>query len=224
MMLTAVVPLLLVPAAPLTLAKLAVRARTDGSTGAKEFLERSVQPVLTALHRDPSLAIFILAASLFAIYYTPLLEWAAVGQIGYSIMSLLALLSGCFATAALTGTADPADPGTSSVPRKRLPVLAGVAGVYAFCGWKLTELAPAMELPWYTSVGQPWTQTQAAAADLGGPMMWAIAAASLAVTTAMVIILPLNPGPAVPNPANAESAARGCAEAAPDSSHATQNT
>jgi putative copper export protein len=123
MMLTAVVPLLLVPAAPLTLAKLAVRARTDGSTGAREFLERSVQPVLTALHRDPSLAIFILAASLFAIYYTPLLEWAAVGQIGYSIMSLLALLSGCFATSALTGTADP---GTSSVPPR--PALDPVTG------------------------------------------------------------------------------------------------
>jgi cytochrome c oxidase assembly factor CtaG/putative copper export protein len=191
MMLTAVVPLLLVPAAPLTLAKLAVRARTDGSTGGKEFLERSVQPVLAALHRDAALVIFILAISLFAIYYTPLLEWAAVGQIGYSLMSLLALLSGCFATATLTGTPDF---GTGSAPPRRLPVLAGVAGVYAFGGWKLTELAPAMELPWYKSVGQPWGQSPAAAAEMGGPIMWSLAALMLAITTAM-IIRRRNPGP-----------------------------
>jgi cytochrome c oxidase assembly factor CtaG len=37
MTLTAVVPLLLVPAAPLTLAQLAIRPRTDDSAGAREF-------------------------------------------------------------------------------------------------------------------------------------------------------------------------------------------
>ena len=183
MMLTAVVPLLLVPAAPLTMAQLAIQPRTDGSMGIKEFLERSAQPLMAALRRDPVLAIFILAASLLVIYYTPLLEWAAVGQIGYSIMTLLALLSGSLATAALTGAPDP---GTSSVARQRMPVLAGMAGVYAFGGWKLTEQAPAMELPWYTSVGHPWGLSAAAAAELGGPMMWSIAAISLAITAAMV--------------------------------------
>ena len=45
MMLTAVVPLLLVPAAPPTLAELTVRPRTDGSTGVKEILVRTVRPM-----------------------------------------------------------------------------------------------------------------------------------------------------------------------------------
>jgi putative copper resistance protein D len=199
MMLTAVVPLLLVPAAPLTLANLAVRARTDGSTGVKECLERSVEPVLAALRRDPILAIFILAASLLVIYYTPLLEWAAVGQIGYSTMTLLALLTGSLATAALTAAPDQ---GTSSSSRNRLFVLAGMAGVYAFGGLKLMEQAPAMEVPWYTSVGQPWGLSPGAAAELGGPIMWSIAAISLAITAAMLIVRrgqsPRNqdPGPA----------------------------
>jgi cytochrome c oxidase assembly factor CtaG/putative copper export protein len=204
MMLTAVVPLLLVPAAPLTLARLAVAARTDGSAGVKEFLERSVQPVPAALRRDPSLSIFVIAGSLFTIYYTPLLEWAALGQIGYSLMSLLALLSGCLATAALTGAPDP---GTGSVARNRLPVLAGMAGLYAFGGWKLIEQAPAMELPWYTSVGRPWGPAPAAAADMGGPMMWSIAAVALAVTAAM-IILRRGPRPANPSLETTDSPAR----------------
>jgi putative copper resistance protein D len=184
MMLTAVVPLLLVPAAPLTLAKMAITARTDGSTGVKEFLDRSLEPVLAALRRDPILTIFILAASLLVIYYTPLLEWAAVGQIGYSTMTLLALLTGSLATAALIAAPDQ---GISS-SRSRLFVLAGMAGVYAFGGLKLLEQAPAMEMPWFTLVGQPWGFSPAAAAELGGPIMWSIAAVALAITAAMIIV------------------------------------
>lgn len=203
MMLTALVPLLLVPAAPLTLAQLAVRARTDGTTGGKEILERSVQPVLTVLRIDPSLSVFILAASLAAIYYTPLLEWSAGGQIGYSTMTLLALLSGCLATASLTGTPVP---GTGNAARKRLPVVAGMAGLYAFGGWRLVEQAPAMELPWYTSVGRPWGPSTAAAAELGGPIMWSAAAISLAIMAAMVI-KGSTPRPRHPNPKPADSTA-----------------
>jgi putative copper resistance protein D len=60
-----------------------------------------------------------------------------------------------------------------------------MAGVYAFGGWKLTEQAPAMEMPWYTSVGQPWGLAAAAAPELGGTIMWSIAAISLAITAAM---------------------------------------
>ncbi|WP_104044847.1 cytochrome c oxidase assembly protein [Arthrobacter sp. ZGTC412] len=204
MMLTAVVPLLLVPAAPLTLAKVAVRARTDGSTGVKEFLERSVEPVLAALRRDPILTMFILAASLLVIYYTPLLEWAAVGQIGYSIMTLLALLTGSLATAALTAAPDH---GAGSSSRNRLFVLAGMAGVYAFGGLKLMEQAPAMEVPWYTLVGQPWGLSPAAAAELGGPIMWSIAAMSLAITAAMVMVR-RGQSPRNQNPGPSDSRAR----------------
>ena len=185
MILTAVVPLLLVPAAPLTLAQLTARARTDGSGGAYEFVDRSVQPILAALRRDPALAISILAVSLFLIYFTPLLEWSAVGQIGYSLMSLLALLGGCLSAAALTGAQAP---GTSGALRKRLAAVAGMAGIYAFCGWKLGEQAPSLEVAWYTSVGRPWGPSPAAAAEVAGPTMWLIAAVTLAIITAMVAV------------------------------------
>lgn len=202
MMLTAVVPLLLVPAAPLTLAQLAVRARTDGSTGIKEFVDRSAQPALAMLRKDPVLTIFILAASLFAIYYSPLLEWAAVGQVGYSAMTLLALLSGCLTTAALTGTRDS---GTST-RYGRLLALAGTAALYAFGGWKLTEQAPSMEVPWFTAVGRPWGLSPAAAAELGGTMMWSIAAATLAITAAIIISTRFNGHPQPLDPERPETA------------------
>ncbi|KQQ80930.1 cytochrome c oxidase assembly protein [Arthrobacter sp. Leaf137] len=181
-MLTAVVPLLLVPAAPLTLARQTVQARTDGSTGVKEFVSHTVNPPLATLRKDPVLIIFVLAAALITIYYTPLLDWAAAGQIGYSAMSLLALLTGCLATAALTGIQEP------GLTRKRLLALAGTASLYVFGGWKIVEKAPAMELPWYTAVGKPWGLSPTAAAEMGGPVMWATAALWLAITAAMVLL------------------------------------
>lgn len=184
MMLTAVVPLLIVPAAPLTLIRLAARARTDGSAGAREFVERCLDPILAALRRDPFLAVAILVVSLFLVYYTPLLEWAAAGQAGYTAMTLLALATGGSATAALTGYGVS---GTISPARRRLAALAGLGAAYAFCGWTLLERAPALEMPWYTSVGRPWGASPAAAAEAGGPLMWFLAALALLACTAMII-------------------------------------
>lgn len=77
MLLTAIVPLFLVPASPLSLAELAIRPRTDGSTGAKEILLRTMHPMLTVFKRDPLDCIFVFAAVLLATYYAPLLEWSA---------------------------------------------------------------------------------------------------------------------------------------------------
>ena len=186
MSLTAVVPLLLVPAAPLTLAELAVRPRTDGSTGAREILLRTVRPLLTVFKRDPLICIFLLAACLFASYYTPLLEWSAGGQLGYSAATLLALSVGCLVTAALTGAMAPE---TDRPPGRRWPVVAGLAGLYAYSGWKLSTQATELERPWYTSVGQPWGSSLLAAADVGGAIMWTIAAASLAAMTLGLLAL-----------------------------------
>ena len=186
MSLTAVVPLLLIPAAPLTLAELAIRPRTDGSTGAREILLRTVRPMLTVFKRDPLICIFLLAACLFASYYTPLLEWSARGQLGYSAATLLALSVGCLVTAALAGAMAP---DTDRPPARRLPVVAGLAGLYAYSGWKLSTQATELERPWYTSVGQPWGSSLLAAADLGGAIMWTIAAGSLAAMTLGLLAL-----------------------------------
>lgn len=183
MILTAVVPLLLVPAAPLTLALQAVKARTDGSAGVKEFVARCLQPMMAALRRDPFLAVSVLAVSLFAIYFTPLLEWAARGQAGYSATTLLALLAGCLAAAALTGT----QPGSGGLIKQRLLALAGIGGIYAFCGWKLLEQSAVLESPWPTAARRPWGPTPEAAADLGGPLMWSLAAITLAITGVALI-------------------------------------
>jgi cytochrome c oxidase assembly factor CtaG len=187
MLLTAVVPLLLVPGAPVTLAERAVRSRTDGSTGVGEMIHSAVRPVLAGAAAAPYVPAAAIAVSLNLFYYTPLLEFSALNQLGFSVMSLLALLTGCLFTASMTSGPRRGATEGDGRPAKgwRLAILAGTAGMFAFYGQALSAQALALELPWYLAVGRPWG-VDAPSAELGGVFMWAIAAVTLTVIAVMV--------------------------------------
>ena len=98
-------------------------------------------------------------------------------------VSLLALLSGCLFTAAMTA---PVEGDARQARSARLAALAGTAGVYAIYGWALSAQATALEQPWYLAVGQPWGVTAAFSAEMGGRVMWVLSAATLAVIAGMI--------------------------------------
>jgi cytochrome c oxidase assembly factor CtaG/putative copper export protein len=176
MMLTAVVPLLLVPAAPLTLAELTVHARTDGSTGVREFLLQRVRPVQARIAAAPYLAVVLLAGTMLVFYYSPLLAWSARSQLGYSLMSIGAVLTGCLLLTVLKGRARS---GQQPAPGPRMAVLGGTAAVYALYGWALASQAATLAQPWIDAVGRPWSTSWAAAAELAGPIVWTLGAGTL---------------------------------------------
>lgn len=187
MLLIAVVPLLLVPGAPLTLAKLAAVPRQDGTIGGAEALTLLLRSVMSATSA-PYMAAAGLAAVLAALYYTPLLEYSSRTQFGYQAMVLLALLSGCLFTASL---ARATDGGPGSSPASRLVTIGAVAALYAAHGWALAQQAD--QLPdsrrqeWLISVGQPWDQPVLAVVEPAGMAMWIIAAGTLLVAAAAVL-------------------------------------
>ncbi|MDQ0864277.1 cytochrome c oxidase assembly protein [Arthrobacter globiformis] len=187
MLLIAVVPLLLVPGAPLTLARLAASPRQDGTIGGAEALMLILRPVMSATSA-PYMAAAGLAAVLAALYYTPLLEYSSRTQFGYQAMALLALLSGCLFTASLT-RATSAGPG-SSLP-SRLATIGAVAALYAAHGWALAQQAD--QLPdsrrqeWLITVGLPWDQPVLAVVEPAGMAMWIIAGGTLLVAAAAVL-------------------------------------
>ncbi|WP_162149176.1 cytochrome c oxidase assembly protein [Arthrobacter sp. 35/47] len=182
MLLTAVVPLFLVMASPLSLAELAVRPRTDGSTGGLEMLRSFLRPALGAAAATPYVPVLLVAGTLVAFYYTPLLSYSALSQLGYAIMTLLALFSGCIYVAALIGAAQPAQ-----LPMK-LGAVAGTALLYGVYGQAIGAQATRLGEAWYTAVGQPWGQQPSVAPELAGPIIWVIAGGTLA-TTAVIIAL-----------------------------------
>jgi cytochrome c oxidase assembly factor CtaG/putative copper export protein len=188
MLLIAVVPLLLVPGAPLTLATLAATPRQDGTIGGAEALTLVLRPVMSATSAT-YMAAAGLAAVLAALYYTPLLEYSSRTQFGYQVMALLALLSGCLFIASLARTTDGGGPGSSLA--SRLVTLGAVAALYAAHGWALAQQAD--QLPdsrrqeWLITVGQPWDQPVLAVVEPAGMAMWIIAAGTLLVAAATVV-------------------------------------
>jgi putative copper export protein/cytochrome c oxidase assembly factor CtaG len=188
MLLTGVVPLLLVPAAPLKLATLAAVPRQDGTIGGAEGLAMTLRPVLNATVA-PYLAAAGMAAVLAALYYTPLLEYSSRTQFGYQAMALLALVSGCLFTASLSRNTS-AGPGGSLA--SKLAAMGAVAALYAVHGWALAQQAD--QLPdtrrqaWVIAVGQPWSQPVLAVVEPAGTAMWVIAAGTLLAAAAAVLL------------------------------------
>jgi putative copper resistance protein D len=187
MLLMAVVPLLLVPGAPLTLARLAAAPRQDGTMGGAEILTLMLRPVLSA-KSAPYMAAAGLAAVLAVLYYTPLLEYSSRTQFGYQAMALLALLSGCLFTVSL---ARPSGGGPGLSRAASLVTIAAVAALYAAHGWAFAQQAD--QLPdsrrqeWLISVRQPWDQPLLAVVEPAGMAMWTIGAGALLAAAAIVV-------------------------------------
>jgi cytochrome c oxidase assembly factor CtaG len=133
-----------------------------------------VRHLLTPLGRDPYLTVLVLAGSVLAIYYSPMLEWSVRSQFGYGVTTLLALLAGCLFTRAMTVTGD-----GDNRPSLRLRLLAAAAAVYAVIGWWLWSAGFTSDIPWTTALSQPPGAPAGSFAGPGGALMWFIAAVTL---------------------------------------------
>ena len=187
MILTAVVPLFLVPAAPLTLAELTVPWRRDGTVGGAEVIGGAVRSAQTAM-ADPIGAAVGLAATLAVLYYTPLLQYSSATQFGYAAMTVPALIFGCLFIASLWR---PFGLPSSSTMTVRMLALGGAAVLYGFHGWALAQqpdqLPDTRREPWQITV-DPAVDLSLAGAEPAGIGMWALAAATLALVAAVMLV------------------------------------
>ncbi|WP_051470614.1 cytochrome c oxidase assembly protein [Arthrobacter sp. 35/47] len=182
MLLSTLVPLLLLPGAPLELATRTIQTRSDGSAGGAEFIQTIVRPAVAAAAAAPYVPVLVIAGSLVTTYYTPLLEFSALDQPGYALMTLLALASGCFFTAALAG----ASPGGRHLLKKQLAALAGAVVLYGVYGWGLWTQGEALEGAWAQSV-RPWGPLPVFAPKTAGVTLWVIAGGTIAVLAAITV-------------------------------------
>ena len=187
MLLTAVVPLFLVPASPLTLAELTVPWRRDGTVGGAEVIGGAVRSAQTAM-ADPIAAAVGLAATLAVFYYTPLLQYSSATQFGYAAMTVPALIFGCLFTASLWRPFGGPSPSTMTT---RVLALCGAALLYGFHGWALAQqpdqLPDARREPWQITV-DPAVGLSLGNAEPAGIGMWALAGATLALAAAVMLL------------------------------------
>lgn len=167
--LTMAVPILLVPGAPVTLALRAIKARTDGSRGSREWILIGVHSWYGRFISNPIVAAVIFAGSLWVLYYTPLLRWAMVNHIGHEWMIVHFLISGYLFVQSLIGI----DPVPYRFPYPvRLVVLLATMTVHAFFGVALMSGTGLLAADWFGAMG--WGVDALTDQQTGGGIAWSI--------------------------------------------------
>jgi cytochrome c oxidase assembly factor CtaG/putative copper export protein len=171
MVLTMMVPLLLVPGAPVTLVMRAVTRRTDGSRGPREWVLLAVHSKIAGVLANPIVAAVLFATSLWAFYYTPLFRWATVDHIGHEWMIIHFIIVGYLFVQSLIGI----DPVPYRLPYPfRIVLLLGTMGFHAFFGVGLMTTHSLLLADWYGAMGRTWGQDPIADQQTGGGIAWSI--------------------------------------------------
>jgi len=180
------IPVLLVPGAPVTLAMRAIAKRTDGSRGAREWILLIVHSRYMAVIGHPIVAAAIFVFSLWIFYYTPLFRWATTDHVGHEWMIVHFLGSGYLFVQALIGV-DPS-PHRPAYPIRLLLLLATMA-FHAFFGLGLMTGTGLLLADWYGAMG--WSTGVSALEDqrIGGGIAWSVGelpTISLAIAVAIM--------------------------------------
>ncbi|ODA89371.1 copper transporter [Leifsonia xyli subsp. xyli] len=171
MVLTMAVPLLLVPGAPVTLAVRAIKKRTDGSRGGREWTLLAVHSRFAGVIANPLVAAVLFAGSLWAFYYTPIFRWATTDHIGHEWMIVHFLITGYLFVQSLIGI----DPVKYRLPYPfRLLLLLATMAFHAFFGLSIMQMNGLLLADWFGAMGRTWGAAPLADQQTGGGIAWSI--------------------------------------------------
>jgi len=171
MVLTMMVPLLLVPGAPVTLAMRAIRKRADGSRGGREWILLAVHSRFAGVISNPIVAAVLFAGSLWLFYYTPLFRWATTDHIGHEWMITHFLITGYLFVQSLIGI----DPVKYRLAYPfRLVLLLGTMAFHAFFGLSIMTNQGLLLADWFGAMGRAWGATPLVDQQTGGGIAWSV--------------------------------------------------
>jgi len=163
------VPVLLVPGAPITLALRTIRKRDDGSRGAREWILLATHSKYFDVLSRPLVAAAIFVVSLWIFYYSPLFRWATTDHLGHQWMIIHFLLSGYLFVQSLIGV----DPSPHKAPYPlRLLVLLATMAFHAFFGLSLMTGTGLLLADWYGAMG--WGISAIDDQQAGGGIAWSV--------------------------------------------------
>ncbi len=171
MLLTMAIPLLLVAAAPVTLAARAIRKRDDGTRGGREWILWAVHSPVARVLTNPFVAAGLFIGSLWVFYYTDLFRWSLYDHLGHEWMIAHFLITGYLFVLSLIGT----DPVPYRLPYPgRLLLLIGIMAMHAFFGISIMMQSGLMVAEWFGSMGRTWGGTPLEDQYAGGGIAWSI--------------------------------------------------
>jgi cytochrome c oxidase assembly factor CtaG len=165
------VPILLVPGAPVTLAMRAVNKRQDDSRGGREWILKAVHSGYANVISNPLFATVNFVGSLWLFYYTPIFRWATSDHIGHEWMVVHFLLAGYLFVQSIIGI----DPVKTRFPYPfRLVQLLAAMTVHAFFGLGIMSSENLMLADWYGAMGRTWGSTPLEDQQAGGAIAWSV--------------------------------------------------
>jgi len=166
-----VAPILMVLAAPVTLALRTAVPRRDNTLGPRELLLAVVHSRFLAVIGNPIVAAVIFFGSLIVFYFSPLFELALRTHTGHVLMTLDFLLAGYLFAWVLVGI----DPGPRRWPPwLLLVILFGTISFHAFFGVALTSGTTLLAPDFFSGLHLPWTVDLLADQRTGGAAGWGI--------------------------------------------------
>ena len=164
-------PILMVLAAPVTLALRTLTPRRDSTLGPRELLLGLVHSRYLAVIGNPIVAAAIFFGSLVIFYFSPLFELALRTHTGHVLMTTHFLLAGYLFVWVLVGI----DPGPKRWPPSlRLIILFVTISFHAFFGVALTTGTTLLAPTFYESLHLPWAVDLLADQRNGGAVAWGI--------------------------------------------------
>lgn len=184
MMLSMLIPVLLVPGAPVTLITRVQQARKDGSWGLREWVLWAVHTPYAWLISHPLFAGLNFAMSLVLFYYTPLFRWSIEEHLGHQWMVVHFLITGYLFVQSLVGV-DP-QPHKPSFPLK-LMLLIGTMAFHAFFGLGLMNEKSLLLADWFGSMGRTWGDDPLTDQAAGGAFAWGVGEIPTIIITLIVV-------------------------------------
>ena len=171
MVLTMLIPIFFVLAAPVTLLLRAVHPRRDGSMGTREWMLAFAHSKWAAFFSNPIVSAVVFAGSLLVFYYTPLFRWAITDHVGHMWMITDFLIVGYLFVQSLIGT----DPGPARAPfPMRLLSLVFVMTFHAFFGLSIMTGTGLLMADWFGATGRAWGPDALTDQHVGGALAWGI--------------------------------------------------
>ena len=185
MILAMVIPVLLVPGAPVTLIMRATEKRSDESRGLREWVLWAVHTKYAQFVAHPLVAAVLFGTSLVTFYYTPLFAWATRDHLGHQWMLVHFLITGYLFAQALIGI----DPGPRRLPfAARVILLIATMAFHAFFGLSLMSGSGLLLADWYGAMGRTWGEPPLVDQHTGGAVAWGIGEIPTAILVIFVAV------------------------------------
>jgi putative copper resistance protein D len=185
MVVAMLVPLLLVPAAPLTLALRALPSRPDKTWGPREVILQLVHSRYLGAFANPIVAAALFFFSLAVFYYSPLFGLALSTHTGHIAMMVHFLLSGYLFVWVLIGI----DPGPKRwSPLLLIVILFATMAFHAFFGVSMTGSTTLLAPDFFPRLDLPWGPDPLADQQRAGAIAWGVGEGPTLVLAMLVAV------------------------------------